>query len=60
MGEHGRLHYLRGKSGEVIPSDYARYVLIAIVQFNGFRQSRVIYTIEADEQTEAEIRGLLS
>ena len=60
MGEHGRLHYLRGKSGESIPSGYASYILSPFVQFNGFRQSRVIYTIDADEHTEAEIRGLLS
>ena len=60
MGEYGRIHYLRGESGKSIPSGYARYVLSPFVQFNGFRQSRVIYTIDADEQIEAEIRGLLS
>jgi ornithine decarboxylase len=35
------------------------YTICAASQFNGFKQSKVIYTIEADLETENIIRGLL-
>ncbi|KAL7006042.1 Ornithine decarboxylase [Cystobasidiomycetes sp. EMM_F5] len=36
------------------------YTVCAASQFNGFKQSRVVYTIDADEHDEALIRNLLA